>query len=76
MKENEKPEVGRGDFLWNVPDVFYPDAELAYQDLLDERSIGERLASHYHALRPYFLHAVQQVNDEMQEHAAGSQEKT
>ncbi|MDD9858961.1 MAG: hypothetical protein OXU40_00735 [Nitrospira sp.] len=75
MKENEKPEVSRGGFPWNVPDVFYPDAALAYQDLVDERSISERLASYHHALRPYFLHAVQQVNDEMQEHPAGSQEK-
>lgn len=76
MKEHVKPEAGRGGFPWNIPDVFYPDPALAYQDLADERSISERLASYYHALRPYFLHAVQQVNDEMQEHAAGSHKKT
>ena len=76
MKEKVQSKVNRRRVPWNIPDVFYPDPALAYQDLADERSISERLASYYHALRPYFLHAVQQVNEEVQEHAAGSHEKT
>jgi len=51
--------------LFSVPDVFYPDPQTAYRDFMDERSVMERIESYFHALRPYFLRAMKQADQDV-----------
>lgn len=51
--------------LFSVPDIFYPDPQTAYRGFMDERSVMERVESYFHALRPYFLRAMKQADQDV-----------
>lgn len=59
--------------LFSVPDIFYPDPQTAYRGFMDERSVMERIESYFHALRPYFLRAMKQADQDVAKSAQKEQ---
>ncbi|MCY4243880.1 MAG: hypothetical protein OXU31_00995 [Gammaproteobacteria bacterium] len=60
--------------LFSVPDISYPDPKTAYQGFMDERSVMERIESYFHALRPYFLRAMKQADQDVAQSAQKEQD--
>ena len=64
MKTKKRKRTGARTYAWGIPDLFYPDPKEVYARFSDDLDVADRLTYYAAALRPYFLSALGQVNED------------